>query len=162
MCVCFPPPHRPAKEIVEDIRQGAGDRYGAEKLAELCKLLPDNEEVKCSFWHTNRTATTPSHPHPVPLLLMWLWLGLLIKSLPLHHVCLMWSVSGKGQCWKILELTVNSVSVFVSQMFHFFLPAEYAFQILTQHLLSLRSLAWGGLVVSGAGLESLIFSSCCC
>lgn len=37
--------HRPPKEIVEDIRQGAGDRYGAEKLTELCKLLPDNEEV---------------------------------------------------------------------------------------------------------------------
>lgn len=34
----------PAKEIVEDIRHGAGDRYGAEKLAELCKLLPDREE----------------------------------------------------------------------------------------------------------------------
>ncbi|XP_029021666.1 FH2 domain-containing protein 1 isoform X2 [Betta splendens] len=34
----------PAKEIVEDIRRGAGDRYGAEKLAELCKLLPDTEE----------------------------------------------------------------------------------------------------------------------
>ncbi|XP_045886150.1 FH2 domain-containing protein 1 [Micropterus dolomieu] len=34
----------PAKEIVEDIRQGAGDRYGAEKLTELCKLLPDIEE----------------------------------------------------------------------------------------------------------------------
>ncbi|KAK5864974.1 hypothetical protein PBY51_016171 [Eleginops maclovinus] len=34
----------PAKEIVEDIRHGVGDRYGAEKLAELCKLLPDNEE----------------------------------------------------------------------------------------------------------------------
>lgn len=51
---------RPAKEIVEDIRQGAGARYGAEKLAELCKLLPDSEEVKCLFWHTNTTATTPS------------------------------------------------------------------------------------------------------
>uniref|UniRef100_A0A8C1RWP0 FH2 domain containing 2 n=1 Tax=Cyprinus carpio TaxID=7962 RepID=A0A8C1RWP0_CYPCA len=33
-----------AREIVEDVRRGAGDRYGAEKLAELCKLLPDNEE----------------------------------------------------------------------------------------------------------------------
>lgn len=74
MCVCvfF---HRPAKEIVEDIRQGAGDRYGAEKLTELCKLLPDNEEVKCVFWHTNRAVTTPSHPLPLLLLLMWLWLG---------------------------------------------------------------------------------------
>lgn len=38
--------HRPAKEIVEDIRQGVGDRYGAEKLAELSKLLPDSEEVR--------------------------------------------------------------------------------------------------------------------
>ncbi|XP_051505462.1 uncharacterized protein LOC127412838 isoform X2 [Myxocyprinus asiaticus] len=33
-----------AKEIMEDVRQGAGERYGAEKLTELCKLLPDNEE----------------------------------------------------------------------------------------------------------------------
>ncbi|XP_051945013.1 protein diaphanous homolog 1-like isoform X2 [Xyrauchen texanus] len=33
-----------ANEIVEDVRQGAGHRYGAEKLTELCKLLPDNEE----------------------------------------------------------------------------------------------------------------------
>lgn len=57
MCLC-----RPAKEIVEDIRQGAGDRYGAEKLAELCKLLPDSEEVKCLFWHTNSAVTTPSLP----------------------------------------------------------------------------------------------------
>lgn len=30
---------------MEDVRQGAGERYGAEKLAELCKLLPDAEEV---------------------------------------------------------------------------------------------------------------------
>ncbi|KAG7246843.1 hypothetical protein CRUP_021276 [Coryphaenoides rupestris] len=35
---------RPAKQIVEDIRLGGGQRYGAEKLAEFCKLLPDNEE----------------------------------------------------------------------------------------------------------------------
>lgn len=34
-----------AKEIAEDVRQGAGERYGAEKLSELCKLLPDAEEV---------------------------------------------------------------------------------------------------------------------
>lgn len=34
----------PAKEIVEDIRHGAGDRYGAEKLTELSKLLPDSDE----------------------------------------------------------------------------------------------------------------------
>ncbi|KAK6298031.1 hypothetical protein J4Q44_G00310860 [Coregonus suidteri] len=33
-----------AQEIVEDIRQGVGTRYGAEKLAELCKLLPDTDE----------------------------------------------------------------------------------------------------------------------
>ncbi|XP_016400547.1 uncharacterized protein LOC107733446, partial [Sinocyclocheilus rhinocerous] len=33
-----------AREIVEDVRRGVGERYGAEKLAELCKLLPDNEE----------------------------------------------------------------------------------------------------------------------
>lgn len=53
--LCF---RRPAKEIVEDIRQGAGGRYGAEKLTELCKLLPDNEEVKRLFWHTNATVTS--------------------------------------------------------------------------------------------------------
>ncbi|MEQ2222302.1 hypothetical protein ILYODFUR_024769, partial [Ilyodon furcidens] len=34
----------PAKEIVKDIRHGIGDRYGAEKLVELYKLLPDSEE----------------------------------------------------------------------------------------------------------------------
>lgn len=34
----------PAKEIVADISNGAGDRYGAEKLTELCKLLPDSDE----------------------------------------------------------------------------------------------------------------------
>ncbi|XP_067374622.1 FH2 domain-containing protein 1 isoform X2 [Channa argus] len=34
----------PPTEIVEDIKQGAGDRYGAEKLTELRKLLPDTEE----------------------------------------------------------------------------------------------------------------------
>ncbi|XP_009306082.1 uncharacterized protein fhdc2 [Danio rerio] len=33
-----------AIEMVEDVRRGAAERYGAEKLAELCKLLPDNEE----------------------------------------------------------------------------------------------------------------------
>ncbi|KAJ8390067.1 hypothetical protein AAFF_G00110810 [Aldrovandia affinis] len=33
-------------EIVQDIRQGAGERYGAEKLSELCKLLPESEEEK--------------------------------------------------------------------------------------------------------------------
>lgn len=47
MCVIL---HRPAKEIVEDIGKGAGDRYGAEKLTELCKLLPDKEEVRCLFF----------------------------------------------------------------------------------------------------------------
>lgn len=62
MCVFL---HRPAKEIVEDIRKGAGDRYGAEKLTELCKLLPDKEEVKCVPWHTNGTKTSSSRlcPH---------------------------------------------------------------------------------------------------
>lgn len=50
---------RPAKEIVEDIRQGAGDRYGAEKLTELCKLLPDSEEVNCLFWHAHIRVTGP-------------------------------------------------------------------------------------------------------
>lgn len=47
MCVFL---HRPPKEIVEDIRKGAGDRYGAEKLTELCKLLPDKEEVIFYFF----------------------------------------------------------------------------------------------------------------
>nr|XP_023992249.1 FH2 domain-containing protein 1-like [Salvelinus alpinus] len=32
------------QEIVKDIRQGVGTRYGAEKLSELCKLLPDADE----------------------------------------------------------------------------------------------------------------------
>lgn len=34
----------PPQEIVEDIKNGAGDHYGAEKLTELCKLLPDGDE----------------------------------------------------------------------------------------------------------------------
>lgn len=56
MCVFL---HRPPKEIVEDIRKGAGDRYGAEKLTELCKLLPDKEEVIFFFfWHTNGSKTS--------------------------------------------------------------------------------------------------------
>ncbi|XP_065105291.2 uncharacterized protein fhdc2 [Paramisgurnus dabryanus] len=33
-----------ANEIVEDVRRGVGQRYGAEKLSELCKLLPDKDE----------------------------------------------------------------------------------------------------------------------
>lgn len=83
-CLLFSPLllRRPAKEIVEDIRQGAGERYGAEKLAELCKLLPDNEEVKCVLWRTNRRVTAPlpallpSLPICSSLLLLsltWLW-----------------------------------------------------------------------------------------
>ncbi|XP_061485269.1 FH2 domain-containing protein 1-like [Rhineura floridana] len=37
---------RPVQEIVADIRGGAGTLYGAEKLQELTKMLPDVEEVK--------------------------------------------------------------------------------------------------------------------
>lgn len=74
----------------------------------------------------------------------------------------MWSFSGEGPRWKILELTVNSVSVLVSQMFFWVFFSRICFPDFTLYLFSLRSLAWGGLVVSGAGLESLIFSSCCC
>ncbi|KAL8191478.1 UNVERIFIED_CONTAM: hypothetical protein K2H54_073875 [Gekko kuhli] len=37
---------RPAQAIVADIRDGAGALYGAEKLLELAKMLPDGEEVK--------------------------------------------------------------------------------------------------------------------
>ncbi|TRY98200.1 hypothetical protein DNTS_006233, partial [Danionella cerebrum] len=33
-----------ASELVEDVKRGDGERYGAEKLVELCKLLPDKEE----------------------------------------------------------------------------------------------------------------------
>ncbi|KAJ8338385.1 hypothetical protein SKAU_G00373510 [Synaphobranchus kaupii] len=45
-----------AREIVEDIRQGAGERYGAEKLSELCKLLPDiEEEKKLRLFHGDRS-----------------------------------------------------------------------------------------------------------
>uniref|UniRef100_A0A4W3HR44 FH2 domain-containing protein n=1 Tax=Callorhinchus milii TaxID=7868 RepID=A0A4W3HR44_CALMI len=38
---------RPVQDILEDIKQGASAAYGAEKLIELQKLLPDKEEV-CS------------------------------------------------------------------------------------------------------------------
>ncbi|XP_048351213.1 FH2 domain-containing protein 1-like [Sphaerodactylus townsendi] len=37
---------RPVQAIVADIRDGAGALYGAEKLLELTKLLPDGEEVQ--------------------------------------------------------------------------------------------------------------------
>lgn len=84
--------HRPAKEIVEDIRKGAGDRYGAEKLTELCKLLPDKEEVKIFCFFFPSIQTEPKPPPPISVL-MWLQLVRMIKSLPLHHGCLMWSVS---------------------------------------------------------------------
>uniref|UniRef100_A0A3P9KJN6 FH2 domain-containing protein n=1 Tax=Oryzias latipes TaxID=8090 RepID=A0A3P9KJN6_ORYLA len=48
----------PAKEIVKDIKQGSGDHYGAEKLTELCKLLPDSEEVKDFFsWNQTRNSS---------------------------------------------------------------------------------------------------------
>nr|XP_006012099.2 PREDICTED: FH2 domain-containing protein 1-like [Latimeria chalumnae] len=35
---------RPVERIVEDIRHGAGANYGADKLVELSKLLPEKEE----------------------------------------------------------------------------------------------------------------------
>ncbi|XP_065452873.1 FH2 domain-containing protein 1-like isoform X2 [Chrysemys picta bellii] len=37
---------RPVQQIVADLRAGAGALYGAEKLLELCKMLPDTDEVK--------------------------------------------------------------------------------------------------------------------
>ncbi|XP_043912797.1 protein diaphanous homolog 1-like isoform X2 [Protopterus annectens] len=37
---------RSVPEIIEDLKQGAGEHYGAEKLSELLKLLPEADEVK--------------------------------------------------------------------------------------------------------------------
>ncbi|XP_041076947.1 FH2 domain-containing protein 1-like [Polyodon spathula] len=37
---------RAVTDIIEDIRQGVGQSYGSEKMTELCKLLPENEEVE--------------------------------------------------------------------------------------------------------------------
>ncbi|XP_067084712.1 FH2 domain containing 3 [Osmerus mordax] len=37
---------RPVKEVLEDIRQGNWLRFGAGKLKELCKLLPEEGEIK--------------------------------------------------------------------------------------------------------------------
>ncbi|XP_067837219.1 FH2 domain-containing protein 1-like [Heptranchias perlo] len=37
---------RPVQSIIDDIKNGAGASYGAEKLMELRKLLPEKEEVK--------------------------------------------------------------------------------------------------------------------
>ncbi|KAM9498453.1 uncharacterized protein ACWYII_001881 isoform 3-T3 [Salvelinus alpinus] len=34
------------REIVENIRQGAGQHYGSEMLSELCKMLPETEEER--------------------------------------------------------------------------------------------------------------------
>lgn len=76
---------RPAKEIVEDIRQGVGDRYGAEKLTELCKLLPDNEEVKRLFFLIYKHNSDNPLPSPPSSLTHHLALVRVIKSLPLHH-----------------------------------------------------------------------------
>lgn len=65
MCVFL---HRPPKEIVDDIRKGAGDRYGAEKLTELYKLLPDKEEVIFFFFWDIQTEAKlqPSSFHLCP------------------------------------------------------------------------------------------------
>uniref|UniRef100_A0A670HUK3 FH2 domain-containing protein n=1 Tax=Podarcis muralis TaxID=64176 RepID=A0A670HUK3_PODMU len=41
---------RPVQEIVADIQDGAGALYGAEKLLELTKMLPDAEEVTAGKW----------------------------------------------------------------------------------------------------------------
>ncbi|KAK2846730.1 hypothetical protein Q5P01_009729 [Channa striata] len=37
---------RPIKDMVDEIKSGSSLRFGAEKLRELCKLLPDEGEVK--------------------------------------------------------------------------------------------------------------------
>ena len=44
-CLMLSPVNSAVKAIVEDIKQGSSQRYGSEKLSELCKLLPDSEEV---------------------------------------------------------------------------------------------------------------------
>lgn len=41
VCVC-----RPVTEMVQDIHQGNWLRFGAGKLKELCKLLPEKNEVR--------------------------------------------------------------------------------------------------------------------
>ncbi|KAH1187562.1 hypothetical protein KIL84_020311 [Mauremys mutica] len=43
---------RPVQQIVADLRAGAGALYGAEKLLELCKMLPDADEGH--FWSPAR------------------------------------------------------------------------------------------------------------
>ncbi|KAM9173807.1 FH2 domain-containing protein 1-like [Pangshura tecta] len=37
---------RPVQQIVADLRAGTGALYGAEKLLDLCKMLPDADEVR--------------------------------------------------------------------------------------------------------------------
>ncbi|RVE65031.1 hypothetical protein OJAV_G00132220 [Oryzias javanicus] len=37
---------RPIKDLIEDIKSGRGDSFGFGKLQELCKMLPDDGEVK--------------------------------------------------------------------------------------------------------------------
>ena len=46
MTVVSGSPCRPIKEVLEDIRQGNWLRFGAGKLKELCKLLPEEGEVR--------------------------------------------------------------------------------------------------------------------
>lgn len=131
MCVFL---HRPPKEIVEDIRKGAGDRYGAEKLTELCKLLPDKEEVIFFFfWHTNGSKTSTE-------LLMWLCSVWTIKSLPLHHGCPdVVSFRRRAALKDIMIDCPQRASCGVPDV-RFVFPDKALFQILTQSLFSLRSL----------------------
>lgn len=135
ICV-FPP--RPAKEIVEDIRRGAGDRYGAEKLTELCKLLPDKEEVRgfFFFWHPNRAETSsPRLGRHVALVSQDDQKFAMTPRLPD-------AVSFQRGAATRYDRAVRSVLVLASQMrVYFFFPDKAPFQILTQCLFSLRSLA---------------------
>lgn len=38
--------HRPVPDMIEDIKSGNGLSFGTGKLRELCKLMPDEGEVR--------------------------------------------------------------------------------------------------------------------
>lgn len=46
--------------IVDDIRHGNSEPYGAEPLRDLLKLLPENEEVRERLTHTHTHTQTSS------------------------------------------------------------------------------------------------------
>lgn len=45
-CVSSLSVHRPIKDMIKDIKSGIGHSFASGKLRELCKLLPEDGEVR--------------------------------------------------------------------------------------------------------------------